>query len=189
MPLSRFINVANMSFEKLFAKIISSRNGGINLSFIDIGKSCPYREFLKSQICLSTLFAKNKILAKISEFTVDTMTLFEPRHEISNNVVCATSKASDQPAHTHSLIRAFSSGMNILGLSRYRLIYHLEFQSLKGGCKGSYESTLVKMPHCWKSHVAAHLVVSNFMERSLVNKGLTPLNTQIPIRQTNGETF
>ena len=26
--------------------------------------------------------------------------LNEPVHEISNNVVCATSKASDQPAHT-----------------------------------------------------------------------------------------
>ena len=39
---------------------------------------------------------------------------FEPRHEISNNVVCATSKGSDQPAHTRSLIRAFASGMNIL---------------------------------------------------------------------------
>ena len=25
--------------------------------------------------------------------------IYEPRHEISNNVVCATSKASDQPAH------------------------------------------------------------------------------------------
>ena len=36
--------------------------------------------------------------------------LFEPRHEISNNVVhvCATSKGSDQPAHTRSLIRAFA---------------------------------------------------------------------------------
>ena len=38
----------------------------------------------------------------------------EPRHEISNNVVCATSKASDQPAHTPSLIRAFASRINIL---------------------------------------------------------------------------
>ena len=28
----------------------------------------------------------------------------ELRHEISNNVVCATSKASDQPAHMGSLI-------------------------------------------------------------------------------------
>ena len=36
-------------------------------------------------------------------------TLFELRHEISNNMVCATSAASDQPAHMHSLIRAFAS--------------------------------------------------------------------------------
>ena len=35
-------------------------------------------------------------------------------HEISNNVVCATSKASDQPAHTRSLIRAFASPLSIL---------------------------------------------------------------------------
>ena len=32
----------------------------------------------------------------------------------SNNVVCATSKVSDQPAHTHSLIRAFASRLSIL---------------------------------------------------------------------------
>ena len=38
---------------------------------------------------------------------------FEPHHEISNNVVCATSKASDQPAHTRSLFRAFASRLNI----------------------------------------------------------------------------
>ena len=35
---------------------------------------------------------------------------------------------------------------------------HLEFLSLKGGCTGSSESTLAKIPHCWKSHVTAHLV-------------------------------
>ena len=39
---------------------------------------------------------------------------FEPLHAISNNVVCATSKASDQPAHTHSLIRAFACLLSIL---------------------------------------------------------------------------
>ena len=39
---------------------------------------------------------------------------YEPVHEISNNVVCATSKGSDQPAHTRSLIRAFASRMSIL---------------------------------------------------------------------------
>ena len=35
--------------------------------------------------------------------------------------------------------------------------HHLEFLSLKGGCTGSSQSTLVKMPHCWKSHAAAHI--------------------------------
>ena len=35
--------------------------------------------------------------------------------------------------------------------------HHLEFLSLKGGCTGSSASTLVKMPHCWKTHVAAHM--------------------------------
>ena len=34
--------------------------------------------------------------------------------EISNNVVCATSKASDQPVHMRGLIRAFASCLNIL---------------------------------------------------------------------------
>ena len=28
---------------------------------------------------------------------------YKPRHELSNNVLCATSKASDQPAHTNIL--------------------------------------------------------------------------------------
>ena len=40
--------------------------------------------------------------------------IIEARHEISNNVVCATSKASDQPAHTRSLIRVYASRLNIL---------------------------------------------------------------------------
>ena len=35
--------------------------------------------------------------------------------------------------------------------------HDLEFLNLKGGCTGLSESTLIKMPHCWKSHVAAHM--------------------------------
>ena len=31
--------------------------------------------------------------------------------------------------------------------------HHLELLSLIGGCTGLSKSTLVKMPHCWKSHV------------------------------------
>ena len=42
--------------------------------------------------------------------------------------------------------------------------HHLECLSLKGGCAGSSDSTLVKLTYCWKSCVAAHikiLMVSN----------------------------
>ena len=38
--------------------------------------------------------------------------------------------------------------------------HHLEFLSLNGGYTGSFESTLVEMPHCWKAHVMAQYVAS-----------------------------
>ena len=44
---------------------------------------------------------------------------FEPVHGIANNVACATSKASDQPAHRRSLIRAFASRLSILWMVSY----------------------------------------------------------------------
>ena len=64
------------------------------------------------------------------------------------------SKATDQPAHMHNLIRAFASRMNILSV-KLLTEHRLEFVSLKGGCTGSSESTLVKMPHC----VAAQFMI------------------------------
>ena len=36
--------------------------------------------------------------------------------------------------------------------------HHLDFLSLKGGCRGSSESTLVKMSNCWKSHATAQMI-------------------------------
>ena len=81
----------------------------------------------------------------------------EPVHEISNNVVCATSKASDQPAHTRSLIRAFASRLSILLIVKLLTEHYLVFLSLIGGCRGSSESTPVKMSNCWKSQAAAQL--------------------------------
>ena len=38
----------------------------------------------------------------------------------------------------------------------------LEFLSLKEGCTGSYESTLVKMSNYWKSHALAQLYIDGF---------------------------
>ena len=43
--------------------------------------------------------------------------------------------------------------------------HHLVSLSLKGGCTPSSESTLVKMPHFWKSHVTAQILCE--MERDL----------------------
>ena len=75
-----------------------------------------------------------------------------------NNFVCATSKASDQPAHTHSLIRAFASCLNILWVLSYwpniiwisklkrrlhRLVWDFTCQNatlLEITCHGSYIS-------------------------------------------------
>ena len=45
--------------------------------------------------------------------------VYEPVHDISINVVCATSKASDQPVQTCSLIRAFAGPLSILSLFSY----------------------------------------------------------------------
>ena len=39
--------------------------------------------------------------------------------------------------------------------------HHLEFLSLKRGCRGSSESTLVKMSNCWKSHAAAQMTFNS----------------------------
>ena len=55
---------------------------------------------------------------------------------------------------------------------------NLEFLRLKRGCTGSSESTLVKMPHCWKSHVTAHvcfkfklLCFLNYQSLNLIDQG------------------
>ena len=45
------------------------------------------------------------------------------------------------------------------------LEHHLEFLSLKGGCIGSSESTYVNLPHCWKSHVVAQLLMMHYMTK------------------------
>ena len=44
----------------------------------------------------------------------------------------------------------------------------LEFLSLKGGCRGSSESSHVKMPRCWKSHALAQLVVCRDIDKIML---------------------
>ena len=47
--------------------------------------------------------------------------------------------------------------------------HHLEFLGLKGDCTGLSESTLVKMPHCLKSHVAAQMKFSSQPVRAIID--------------------
>ena len=70
-------------------------------------------------------------------------------------MICATSQGSDQPAHTRRLIRAFACR-----LVKLLIELNLVFLSLTGGCTGSSESTLVKMAHCWKSHVTVQIFLN-----------------------------
>ena len=50
--------------------------------------------------------------------------------------------------------------------------HHFEFLSLKGDCTGSSESTHVKMPHCWKSHVWALIFLQEIYGNSIQNADL-----------------
>ena len=52
-----------------FVKIKPSRIDDIILSFTDIGKSCPFRDFYDANVSFNAI-RENKLLAKISEFTV-----------------------------------------------------------------------------------------------------------------------
>ena len=53
--------------------------------------------------------------------------------------------------------------------------HHLEFLSLNGGCEDSSESTLVKIPHCWKSHVTAR------MTKLIEKKGVLVLASEMTL--------
>ena len=70
---------AYKSNSEILTRILFSRkfaHDEITLSFTDtflythVGRLCPSRDFLTSRTCRLPLFAKIKILAKVSEFTV-----------------------------------------------------------------------------------------------------------------------
>ena len=46
---------------------------------------------------------------------------------------------------------------------------HLEFLSLKGGCTGSSEYKLAKMPLCWKSHITGLMVLQRNEKFSILD--------------------
>ena len=67
--------------------------------------------------------------------------------------------------------------------------HHLEFLRLTGGCKGSSKSTVVKMPHCLKSRVTAHVafaVITAERREAIVNAFY---NQNIPFNTLYYRTF
>ena len=83
-------------------------------------------------------------------------------------MICATSKGSDQPAHTRRLIRALCLLLNYYISVKLLIELNLVFLSITGGCTGSSESTLVKMTHCWKSHVTVQTFLNTGPRRQSV---------------------
>ena len=67
--------------------------------------------YTESLVCLPILFFFLMIFLSSAVIDINSH-CSEQVHEISNNVLCATSKASDQPAHMRSLIRAFASRLS-----------------------------------------------------------------------------
>ena len=59
--------------------------------------------------------------------------------------------------------------------------HRLEFVSLKGGCTGSSESTLVKMPHC----VAAQFMIYWLRAEAYDTLGTSQRNGKIQTSTTN----
>ena len=76
-------------------------------------------------------------------------------------MVCAISKASDQPAHTRSLIRAFASRLNMT--VKLLTEHHLEFLSLKGDCIGSPES-IIKCQNATLLEITCHVSQYSFSQ-------------------------
>ena len=66
--------------------------------------------------------------------------------------------------------------------------HHLEFLSLKGGCRGSSESTLVKMSNCWKSHAAAQIIIEIEQPLKMMNS-LRSYNSYMPHKHYVLHTF
>ena len=73
-------------------------------------------EFLDLPLSIDITFTVRYLynVKSLNKLVQEDGNIIEPLHEISNNVVCATSKVSDQPAQTRSLIRAFTSRLSIL---------------------------------------------------------------------------
>ena len=96
---------------------------------------------------------KNKTAA------MELMCTNKPRHEISKKCGnCDQQRLRSACAYAQSdqsLFQSLEYPMDVKLLTKF----FLEFLSIKAGCTGMSKSYLVKMPHCWKSHITAQTVL------------------------------
>ena len=100
------------------------------------------------------------------------ISLNEPLHEISNNVVCATSRVSDQPAHTRSLIRAFASRLNTLWIfSNQNLvrcsIFNIQHSNRMSNIEYQTQSNI--QIECWISNIKLNPTFKSNVEYRISN--------------------
>ena len=89
--LKSTVNVEIFTHMRSFTKIKPSQFSEITLSFTDIGESCPYCEFSKSQICVLTLFAKIKFSQKFPNLQYLNIEIFlEKSLKIKSVCICCT---------------------------------------------------------------------------------------------------
>ena len=87
---------------------------------------------LHSSSSVDSLLPKDDISKDIFDFTTSV-----DRH-------CVAERLPAYAQTDQSLCKSFAYSMSVKLLTEH----HFEFLSFKGGCTGSSESTLVKMPHC-----------------------------------------
>ena len=59
--------------------------------------------------------------------------------------------------YTHEICAVWSNSVLVILIFYDCYEQYLECLSFKAGCAGSSESTLVKMPYCWESHVKVQI--------------------------------
>ena len=101
---------------------------------------------------------------------------FQPPHDKTNNMVCASSEDSDQPEHPPSLIRVFAARTKKAWVLSYALSEQRRLIRL-GGCPGCSESSLGAQSFCWFCHEAAHLCPESWVNGYVISE-LTGLFNQ-----------
>ena len=95
-------------------KSIIKNRSMVNHSIFSRGIKYDYINILTWTILKKTQILNGCVTFAFKYIITEESSVYEPRHEISNNVVVAISKASDQPAPRRSLIRAFACRLIIL---------------------------------------------------------------------------